>query len=108
MDAEYHRRKKAYFEANADKGISPTLVRYLDCLEQYATGHVVWCLNSYRHNFPGGDGYRSYFAKRVAEGAIFWDNAGQSKNILTGIPGSVFQEIAVGGMDLVESTTALD
>ncbi|KAJ5455794.1 uncharacterized protein N7458_004058 [Penicillium daleae] len=83
MEAEYHRRKKEYFEANADKGISPALVRYLDYHEQYATGHVIWCLNSYRNNSPGGDEYRAYYAKRVAEGAIFWDNPSQSEDILT-------------------------
>lgn len=83
MDAEYRRRKKEYFEANVDQGISPTLVRYLEYHEQYATGHVIWCLHSYRHNSPGGDEHRAYYAKRVAEGAIFWDNPSQSEDVLT-------------------------
>lgn len=84
MDTEYHRRKKEYFETNAAKGISPTLVRFLDYHGQYATGHVVWCMKSYRHNSPGGHEHRAYYAKRVAEGAIFWDTPWQSENLLTG------------------------
>jgi hypothetical protein len=83
MDAEYHRRKKKYFEMNAEKDISPAVIRFLDYHEQYATGHAVWCMKSYRHNSPGGMEHREYYAKRVREGAMFWDNPEQSNDVLT-------------------------
>ena len=84
MEAEYLRRKNHFLECDRSVEVSPAVLRYLDHNEQFATGQVIWLMYSYRHNAPGGEGYRQYFAKRVKEGAVFFDDCTESKEILTG------------------------
>jgi hypothetical protein len=49
-----------------------------------ATGFAIWNMTTYRHHIPPAVSYREYYAKRCSEGALWFDNSTQSKDLLTG------------------------
>ena len=70
INEEYAFLKKEHFRLHKDT-ITPTTRRWLALYELMEAGNITWSMTSWRHNSPGGHGYRAYYEKRCREGAVF-------------------------------------
>ncbi|KND87313.1 Fusicoccadiene synthase [Tolypocladium ophioglossoides CBS 100239] len=81
-EEEYLGLKEAYLSKNPEESLPEDLRRWFDCQEAIATGFAIWCATTYRHHPPHEAGYHQYYAKRLQEGAVWFDNATDSETLM--------------------------
>ncbi|KAI8649475.1 hypothetical protein LRP88_00028 [Fusarium phalaenopsidis] len=83
-EEEYLTLKKGYFAKNPSESLPEDMRKWFDCQEAIATGFAIWCATTYRHHPPHQKGYLDYYEKRLGEGAMWFDTAEDSEDLMPG------------------------
>lgn len=83
-EEEYLSLKRAYLSNNPELSLPEDVRKWFDCQEAIATGFAIWCATTYRHHPPHEVGYHQYYAKRLREGAEWFDNVTDSERLMPG------------------------